>query len=604
MKQIYLFLFLCVCLLFTAFKALSQCSVTAFYDFGPKNGASANTSLTQNGVTMTVSNTIVSGTTMDAFVFNNTHKGGVNYGIYVDHGNTTGGAPGAKTKLSFSEPLSQLSFSLWDVDASGTKKDSIQVKAYSGPNVVTLASPSDFTVGTGGCVAFAGPGSNAFVGTTNNSPDASATSACGDVNLKLSGPIDSVVIFSSVRTGTSGTFSFGIGNISWCKNTNIPSSVAPGSFNFSSLNGQSANRTVNSNVGGVNVTISQQLLQGTTAQTGNFVFNDNHKNAANNYGIHLNQAVSNPGVTQGSKTKLAFSRAIVGLKLSVWDIDGAATKRDSITVNGYREGSIINLSPADYATGACVAFTNGNNFRAGTFGSATDEPCGDVNISFPTAVDSVIIFATQGFQGDNTAFSVSIGNLSFSNSFALPAGMKEWTGVLSGNNVLLKWSTSGEAQVKKYDVERSLNAQTFTTIGSVAAKGDAVSAQYDFNDRAIKSATGTVYYRLKIVDNDDQFSYSSVLAIHIKDLPRGSFALYPNPAKKSSVLNIGSDRNEKVELLVTDAQGRQLIRKIYQLNMGTNSITIPDLVKLGSGTYNVTVVGSDFRTNRKLVVVN
>jgi hypothetical protein len=71
----------------------------------------------------------------------------------------------------------------------------------------------------------------------------------------------------------------------------------------------------------------------------------------------------------------------------------------------------------------------------------------------------------------------------------------------------LTWKVGGEENVARYEVERSTDGRNFTYVASIASsKRDT----YTYLDPATAS---TVYYRIKNVDNDGKYKYSSVARI-------------------------------------------------------------------------------------------
>lgn len=75
------------------------------------------------------------------------------------------------------------------------------------------------------------------------------------------------------------------------------------------------------------------------------------------------------------------------------------------------------------------------------------------------------------------------------------------------NTVQLTWKVAGEENVSHYEVERSNDGRSFATIGSVSKTG---RDTYTYADA---SNISTAYYRIKNVDNDGQFKYSTIARI-------------------------------------------------------------------------------------------
>ena len=71
----------------------------------------------------------------------------------------------------------------------------------------------------------------------------------------------------------------------------------------------------------------------------------------------------------------------------------------------------------------------------------------------------------------------------------------------------LTWKVGGEENVNRYEVERSADGRNFTLVTSIpSGKRDT----YSYTD---PTAASTVYYRIKNVDNDGKYKYSSVARI-------------------------------------------------------------------------------------------
>ncbi len=73
-------------------------------------------------------------------------------------------------------------------------------------------------------------------------------------------------------------------------------------------------------------------------------------------------------------------------------------------------------------------------------------------------------------------------------------------------SVQLSWKVAGEENVARYEVERSSDGRSFQTIASFAPHG---KDAYTHTDAA--TASGTVYYRVKNVDTDGKYKYSTIV---------------------------------------------------------------------------------------------
>ena len=131
-------------------------------------------------------------------------------------------------------------------------------------------------------------------------------------------------------------------------------------------------------------------------------------------------------------------------------------------------------------------------------------------------------------------------------SRVLPVNLTAFNAQKNGNSGLLQWQTATEINAAYYNVERSYDGINFTTVSKVNAKGQA-SNTYSFNDAAGLSSTNT-YYRLKIVDNNGNFKYSSV--VRLANGQGIKVSIFPNPA--SDVVTVsGLKANDNIKLLST-----------------------------------------------------
>ncbi|MFP5039492.1 T9SS type A sorting domain-containing protein [Parasediminibacterium sp. JCM 36343] len=101
--------------------------------------------------------------------------------------------------------------------------------------------------------------------------------------------------------------------------------------------------------------------------------------------------------------------------------------------------------------------------------------------------------------------------------------------LLADNSVENIWVTSSEINTAYFNLQRSIDGNSFATIGKVLAKGNGL---YEFTDMHAKSsvAGSKRYYRLQILDKDGSISYSDTKSISILPTPLG-IGIYPNPAK-------------------------------------------------------------------------
>jgi hypothetical protein len=120
------------------------------------------------------------------------------------------------------------------------------------------------------------------------------------------------------------------------------------------------------------------------------------------------------------------------------------------------------------------------------------------------------------------------GNDYFDLSTTLPVKWLSFSGRKNNKNeVELVWRVSNEINVAKYLIERSADGVNFNEISSVFSTGSqTLEKRYTHVD--INPLVGSSFYKIKQIDNDNRFSYSTIVKIENKS--NNKFSILPNPA--------------------------------------------------------------------------
>ncbi|MFY7901225.1 MAG: T9SS type A sorting domain-containing protein, partial [Chitinophagaceae bacterium] len=143
----------------------------------------------------------------------------------------------------------------------------------------------------------------------------------------------------------------------------------------------------------------------------------------------------------------------------------------------------------------------------------------------------------------------------------LPLTFTNFTGKIIQNAVELKWTTTNEVNTKSFDIEKSSDGgNTYSYCGSVPANNTRASNEYRFTDSKIDKGN-RYYYRIKQVDIDGQFAYSSVINVLYVNSNQ-SVSVTPNPFKHQlSITNSLSGNN--VAITITDMNGKLVYQKQF-----------------------------------------
>ncbi|HMK18393.1 MAG TPA: T9SS type A sorting domain-containing protein [Chitinophagaceae bacterium] len=156
------------------------------------------------------------------------------------------------------------------------------------------------------------------------------------------------------------------------------------------------------------------------------------------------------------------------------------------------------------------------------------------------------------------------------------------------NGIQLDWRVYSENKVKSYEIERSADGRSYTSVGSLPALYNNTSdGDYGFFDA--NPLSGTSYYRIKNNDLDGKSAYSIVVRVNRNKTIKG-LSLYPNPVVNGIVLLQGSDLGRgNYKINIFGANGQEIYKQQIKHNGGTISHTIELPPTISKGVYMLSV---------------
>lgn len=136
---------------------------------------------------------------------------------------------------------------------------------------------------------------------------------------------------------------------------------------------------------------------------------------------------------------------------------------------------------------------------------------------------------------------------------ALPVSLMKFdASFLDNNDVLLIWKTDSEKNSDYFQIEYSSDATNFGSIGRDSSLVSSDSEQtYSFIHKNVPPSK-IHYYRLKMVDKDGSFTYSTIKALKGKFL---AINVYPNPTSNELTIEEKNwDKVQEVQLLTTSGK--------------------------------------------------
>jgi rhamnogalacturonyl hydrolase YesR len=190
---------------------------------------------------------------------------------------------------------------------------------------------------------------------------------------------------------------------------------------------------------------------------------------------------------------------------------------------------------------------------------------------------------------------------------AVPVELTSFAATVTNASATLNWKTATEANNYGFDVERRTVGETangkWEKAGFVAGNGtSAIAHSYSYTDANVSA--GTYAYRLKQIDNDGAYIYSSEAEVTIA-VPK-VFALnqnYPNPFNPSTVICYQLPVAGPVSLKVYDVIGREVATLVNETKeAGSYDVTF-NATKLASGVYFYRMNAGSYTSVKKLLVM-
>ncbi len=205
--------------------------------------------------------------------------------------------------------------------------------------------------------------------------------------------------------------------------------------------------------------------------------------------------------------------------------------------------------------------------------------------------------ATTGLQGNFSIHRLAADD-------PVPVELVSFRGNVVNNVVNLNWSTATETNNSGFDVERKQTGnESWEVLGFVEGAGTTTEQQnYFYSDRNISS--GTYQYRLRQIDFDGRFEYSSIVEVEV--LTPSVYALeqnFPNPFNPATNIHYSIAEAGLVRLAVYDLLGQEVKILVNEFNeAGQHDLTF-DASSLPSGTYFYKLETAKYSETKKMLLM-
>lgn len=250
------------------------------------------------------------------------------------------------------------------------------------------------------------------------------------------------------------------------------------------------------------------------------------------------------------------------------------TGATSITINGLPYTDLAAIQAA-YPDGIPT-----NASGQPTVPIMVDPTDGDVTVNIP-----YVTLDNAGFE------SPTIGFVEIPFATTLPVKLVHFDIVKETKAISIQWSTVSEENFKGFQIERSANAKNWNTIKIVDSKGvngqSDAHIQYTYQDSQPLATVN--YYRLKMVDLDDTYTYSTMKSVHFDDVTPAY--VYPNPVQDKLYLKTTQGENK---VTITNMLGQIIWNGVVDQEV--------DFSRFAAGLYIISIKDLQGQTTKQKIV--
>jgi predicted secreted protein len=188
----------------------------------------------------------------------------------------------------------------------------------------------------------------------------------------------------------------------------------------------------------------------------------------------------------------------------------------------------------------------------------------------------------------------------------IPVEISSFTAQVVNNKVELNWITSTELNNKGFEIQRGVSSNgiaEWISVGFVNGNGTTTEKKnYSFIDENLQA--GKYQYRLKQIDFDGSFNFSSVIYVEVKT--PDIFCLdqnYPNPFNPATKISWQSPVSCHQTLEVFDIFGNEIVTLVDEFRESGRYEIEFDASGLSSGVYFYRLQAGDFVQTKKMILV-
>ncbi len=148
-------------------------------------------------------------------------------------------------------------------------------------------------------------------------------------------------------------------------------------------------------------------------------------------------------------------------------------------------------------------------------------------------------------------------SMSFTTGWPLPVTfLNPFNATCKNGKITTLWTTNYEMNFKEFEIQRSTNGTDFETLTKIESKGNGIDLKNEY-ELQFPYSNGFDFYRLKNIDIDDHYEYSSVSKVNCSETSN----YYIDNNSKMNVLYLHNPLNNAIKIEIFNSNG-QLIEML------------------------------------------
>jgi hypothetical protein len=206
------------------------------------------------------------------------------------------------------------------------------------------------------------------------------------------------------------------------------------------------------------------------------------------------------------------------------------------------------------------------------------------------------VLTTGGITSTSTS---SFGRFTFGyRTYPVPLRLISFTAERRQGVSYLQWITDNEQNVGHFDIQRSYDANNYTTIGTIPARNSGVQENYRFDDRS--ALNGFAWYRIRSVDLDGTFSYTRIAVVSETNASASHF-LVLNPVRNAITVFNRTGRAGDFNYRLFSPVGQLILQGTVQISASGGTV-LPLPPQIATGVYVLELGDGMTRFRQQLLV--